>query len=251
MYKNYEVILIDFKRGVSFSEFGNNITVYYDYKEVIEIFKELLNETTNRLDKFRGAGVDNISDYNKQAGNYLSRKIVFIDELAELLKTKNKEISNILYESIETLTRISRAVGIHLIMGIQRVDSTIVSGQIKNNVSFRVCGRFVDKEPSIIMLGKYIANKLPNVKGRFIVKDESFYEVQSFYFEQSKRAEKPIEEYTNLVSDEMVEAILKGTYTGNSSPVIVQEKTEISSRIIEEEKQGDSFEFDFSEFGKK
>ena len=65
---------------------------------------------------------------------------------------------------------------------IQRPDSTIISGQIKNNVSYRVCGRFVDKELSRIMLGSDRANTLPNIKGRFIVKDNVLEEVQSFYF---------------------------------------------------------------------
>lgn len=67
-------------------------------------------------------------------------------------------------------------------MGIQRPDSTVISGQIKNNVSYRVCGRFVDNEPSRIMLGDSMASTLPNIKGRFIVKDDGLQEVQSFYF---------------------------------------------------------------------
>jgi len=118
--------------------------------------------------------------------NSQSNTGLFIDELAELLKIRDNVISNTLNDSIETLTRLSRAVGIHLIMGIQRPDSTIVSGQIKNNVSFRVCGRFVDSEPSRIMLGNDSARSLPNIKGRFIVKDDNMYEVQAFYFSAPK-----------------------------------------------------------------
>ena len=114
--------------------------------------------------------------------DYLPRKLIFIDELAELLKTRDKELSHVLNDSLETLTRLSRSAGVHLIMGIQRPDSTVISGQIKNNVSYRVCGRFVDKEPSRIMLSSDIASTLPNIKGRFIVKDNDFYEVQCFYF---------------------------------------------------------------------
>ena len=180
--KEYKVVLIDFKRGVSFAGFMDYIPVYYEYNDVIKILKDMVIETNNRLDKFRNAKVDNIKDYNRITGNHLHRKIIFIDELAELLKTRDKEISNILYDSIETLTRLSRATGIHLIMGLQRPDSTIINGQIKNNVSYRVCGRFVDREPSRIMLSNDMASMLPNIKGRFIVKDNDFHEIQSFYF---------------------------------------------------------------------
>ena len=180
--KDYEVVLIDFKRGVSFSAFSELLDIYYDYPSVIKVLQDMVNETNRRLDLFREKRVDNLSAYNISSGKSLKRKIIFIDELAELLRTRDKTLYNSLYDSLETLTRLSRAVGIHLIMGIQRPDSTIVSGQIKNNVSFRVCGRFVDKEPSRIMLGGDEASHLPNVKGRFIVKDDDMHEMQAFYY---------------------------------------------------------------------
>jgi len=197
--KGYDVILIDFKRGVSFSSFSDYVRVYYDYQETMQVLKEMVEETKRRLDLFRETKVDNLNDYNNFTTDYLDRKVIFIDELAELLKTRDKEISNILYDSIETLTRLSRAVGIHLIMGIQRPDSTIVNGQIKNNVSFRVCGHFVDKEPSRIMLGNDMASTLDNIKGRFIVKDGYLTEVQTFYYSDkytytSNRQNLPVRE---------------------------------------------------------
>lgn len=182
LIKEYDVILIDFKRGVSFSAFNDKVAIYYDYPEVVQVLKDMVSETSSRLDKFRNRSVDNIADYNRISGESLRRKIIFIDELAELLKTRDKETANALHDSIETLTRLSRATGIHLIMGIQRPDSTIINGQIKNNVSYRVCGRFVDREPSRIMLSSDAASLLSNIKGRFIIKDDDLYEVQSFYF---------------------------------------------------------------------
>ena len=201
LIKKYEVILIDFKRGVSFSSFKNSVAVYYEYKDVITVIKNMILETTRRLDKFRSAGVDNIKDYNRVMSDYLPRKLIFIDELAELLKTKDKELSHVLNDSLETLTCLSRSAGVHLIMGIQRPDSTVISGQIKNNVSYRVCGRFVDKEPSRIMLGSDIASTLPNIKGRFIVKDNDFYEVQCFYFSDEINLQ-PIQELEKVSQTE-------------------------------------------------
>ena len=182
LLKGYEVVLIDFKRGVSFSNFINDVNVYYEYTNVMEVLKNMVQETSKRLDLFREYKVDNLKDYNTISDKPLKRTIIFIDELAELLKVRDREISNILNDSLETLTRLSRAVGINLIMGIQRPDSTIVNGQIKNNVPYRVCGRFTDKEPSRIMLADDIASTLPNIKGRFIIKDDKLKEVQAFYF---------------------------------------------------------------------
>ena len=248
LVKDYEVSLIDFKRGVSFSSFSDMVTIYYDYADVIKVLKDAVAETNNRLDKFRNARVDNIKDYNRLGGDFLPRKIIFIDELAELLKTRDKETANILYDSIETLTRLSRAVGIHLIMGIQRPDSTIVSGQIKNNVSYRVCGRFVDKEPNRIMLSCDAASALPNVKGRFIIKDDNLYEVQSFYFNDRAfrdamtaaswdTAQRPhcIEDTKSLDPAEEI--------TGNNADTSNQPQQE-PSKVTE------PFEFDFSGISK-
>jgi len=187
LYKGFEVVLIDFKRGVSFQRFKNHVATYYEYDEVVKVLNNLVEETKNRLDKFRAVEVDNLPDYNASINNpdsRLKKKIIFIDELAELLKTREKTTATALNESIESLTRLSRSVGIHLIMAVQRPDATIISGQIKNNVSYRVCGRFVDKEPSQIMLGSNIANTLPNIKGRFIVKDDDIHEIQCFNFER-------------------------------------------------------------------
>lgn len=201
--KDFDVILIDFKRGVSFSDFDELVDIYFDYVPTAKILDDMVVETKKRLDLFREHRVDNIDDFNKVAHEYLARKIIFIDELAELLKIRDKAISNRLYDSIETLTRLSRAVGIHLIMGIQRPDSTIVSGQIKNNVSFRICGRFVDKEPSRIMLGCDSASRISNIKGRFIVKDNEMYEVQSFYYSSIDSYQlKPRHKIDGLAVDE-------------------------------------------------
>lgn len=230
LLKHYEVVLIDFKRGVSFSSFGNAVSIYYEYKDIILVIKEMILETTRRLDKFRNMGVDNINDYNRITADFLPRKVVFIDELAELLKTRDKELSHVLNDSLETLTRLSRAVGIHLIMGIQRPDSTVISGQIKNNVSYRICGRFVDKEPSRIMLGSDIASDLPNIKGRFIVKDNDFYEVQCFYFSHETKISNAQTDY--IVNGESKEDI-------NDTEPVQQTKPE--------EKPQPPFKFDFSD----
>jgi len=231
LHKGFEVLLIDFKRGVSFAEFDSEVAVYYEYKDVIKVMRDMVLETITRLDKFRAVKVDNLKDYNNTVGSSeaLKKKIVFIDELAELLKTRDREISNVLNDSIETLTRLSRAVGIHLIMSIQRPDSTITSGQIKNNVPFRVCGRFVDKEPSRIMLGNDSANSLPNIKGRFIVKDDEMHEIQGFYFRMpAKPKPKP----------EKVKQTKKATRKTASAPEPKQS--------AEQPTPADGFDFDFS-----
>lgn len=240
--KKYDVILIDFKRGVSFSAFKNELMIYYEYKNIIGVFTDLVTETKLRLDKFRELDVDNINDYNNISSKGLKRKIVFIDELAELLATRDKEISNILYDSIETLTRLSRAAGIHLIMGIQRPDSTIINGQIKSNVSYRISGRFPDKEPSRIMLGSEIASSLPNkMKGRVIVKDDSFHEVQCFRFYKARNTPTSVKEEAPPIESTQAHE----TEIEPDNVIIKEEPKSAPHKVIDK-----SSLFDFSEFRK-
>jgi len=249
LLKEYDVIVIDFKRGVSFSHFKEAVTVYYEYPAIIKVLQDLVKETNNRLDMFRETGVDNIGDYNKGSVDYLHRKIVVIDELAELIKTRDKESSGALNDSIETLTRLSRATGIHLIMGIQRPDSTIVNGQIKNNVPYRVCGRFVDREPSRIMLNSDEASTLPNIKGRFIVKDDSFHEIQAFYF-RGYKMEYPKKDHKK---DRPEEAGTNAETKSNSkaSPIRQVKKDVGLSEISKPKEPAGDFTFDFSDIREK
>lgn len=210
LVKDYDVELIDFKRGVSFSCFSDFVNISYTYETALNVIQAMVSETERRLDLFRQSKVDNIKGYNKSTNSKLKRKILFIDELAELLKTRDKEISKALYDGLETLTRLSRAVGIHLIMGIQRPDSTIVNGQIKNNVSYRLCGRFIDKEPSRIMLNNDMASELPNIKGRFIARDEELIEVQCFYYS---------DDYFRILDEERDNTIIEPEIKVANSPM--------------------------------
>lgn len=282
LVKRYHVVLIDFKRGVSFSSFSQSVSLCFEYEDAVKVLNDMVEETKKRLDLFRENGVDNLKDYNGLVPESLPRKIIFIDELAELLKIRDKEISNALYDSLETLTRLSRAAGIHLIMGVQRPDSTIVNGQIKNNVSFRICGRFVDKEPSRIMLGNDMASKLSNIKGRFIVKGDSMEEVQCFYYTdrplpqktywekyeeekleseidefiagltKAKESEKP-KQAVEMYTDEEILAQTKTLMFSlenlqkNQSPLQEVEKEEIKEENVSTKNLEESIVFDFSD----
>jgi S-DNA-T family DNA segregation ATPase FtsK/SpoIIIE len=114
----------------------------------------------------------------------LKRVIVVVDELAELLDAggvgkEEKAIIQAINKNLRTLARISRAAGVHLILGVQRPDASIINGQIKSNISFRICGRFSDPQPSIIVLGNSKATELPAIAGRFIADNQ---EIQAYYF---------------------------------------------------------------------
>lgn len=188
LIKNYEVKLIDFKRGVSFSCFSGLIDIVIELEQANKLFAELIKEVNNRLDLFVAENVQDIKSYNqkmrKTGGKDLKRIIVVVDELAELVDCggadkEEKAIIQTINKNLRTLARIARASGVHLLLGVQRPDSSIIDGQIKSNIPFRVCGKFADTQPSIIVLGNSRAIELPNIPGRFIADNQ---ELQAYYF---------------------------------------------------------------------
>lgn len=185
-----KVYMIDFKGGVEFGKqyecYGEVIT---DRKRALEVLTMLVNENSYRLQIFRDLEVKNLPEYNKKTGQHLCRIGVVCDEIAEMLDKKgvsreDKEIFEQLEGKISSLARLSRATGINLLLGVQRPDANVLTGQIKNNIPVRISGRFADKVASEIVLGNTDAVDLPDIKGRFLYKvGNETIEFQSYYFD--------------------------------------------------------------------
>lgn len=185
--------MIDFKGGVEFGKayekFGQVIT---EKEEALAILTMLTAENKRRLDLFRELEVKNLAEYNKKTKSNLCRVAVVIDELAELLdKTGVSKEDKVLLEGIEkelsTLARLSRATGINLLLGVQRPDAKVITGQIKTNVPVRICGRFADNSASEIVLSNTRAKDLQDIKGRFLIKvGADTEEFQAYYFDDEK-----------------------------------------------------------------
>lgn len=191
--QNARVYMIDFKGGVEFGldyeEFGEVIT---DRERAVEVLEMLVKENAARLALFRQLRVKNLPEYNQKTGNNLCRIGVLCDEIAEMLDkkgvpAKEREIYERMEGYISTLARLSRATGINLFLGVQRPDANILTGQIKNNIPVRVCGRFADKSASEIVLNTTAAVNLPDIKGRFLyLMGNELIEFQAYYFDDEK-----------------------------------------------------------------
>jgi S-DNA-T family DNA segregation ATPase FtsK/SpoIIIE len=195
--KKFNVNILDFKGGGDFSGIKHE-NKYSDFVEdnwgVIisehETARDLLfalkMEIESRAEDYEKAGVANIDEYNAlkpSHGRHIPWLLV-IDEAAEILDVnpKDKEEKTLysdINKTLRTLARKARSAGVHIVMGIIRPDSTVLDGQIKNNLQFRICGYFADSPASRIVLENDKATELPpNIKGRFIVGDE---ETQAYY----------------------------------------------------------------------
>lgn len=223
--KYCKTFMFDFKGGVEFSkqyeQYGEVVT---ERKRALEILTMLCEENDRRMKLFRDLGVKKLTEYNEKYNKNLIRIVIFCDEIAEMLdETGVSKEEKPVYEAIRgrlsTLARLSRASGINLILGTQRPDAKIITGQIKTNITLRVSGRFADKPTSEIVLGNSDAVRIPNIKGRFLIKNGiEMTEFQSYLFKDTMlRDDVPIPEGALLIEKEGNQ--LHNSYYDNSDPV--------------------------------
>lgn len=109
-------------------------------KKIVVIMEE-------RYEAFADAGVRNIKGFNdlvvshnanlKDEESPMTKMpyiVVIIDELADLMAIAGKEVEL----SIQRITQLARASGIHLIVATQRPSTDVITGIIKSNIPSRI-----------------------------------------------------------------------------------------------------------------
>lgn len=139
-----KMLLIDPKK-VEFTPFHDLphliAPVVSDAQHAAKALKTIVNMMENRYDVFAKVGVRNINAYNDKVlanpDEHLSimpKIVVIIDELADLMIVAGKEVE----ASIQRITQLARAAGIHLIVATQRPSTDVITGIIKANIPSRI-----------------------------------------------------------------------------------------------------------------
>lgn len=150
-----------------------------------------LDKVQSELKK-RGKLLDNKS-LTSTAETDLPDIIVAIDEVA-LLKKEKKIMS-----AIEDISAIGRALGVYLILSMQRPDADVLDGKLKNNLTVRLSYKQADKINSKIVLGESGAEKLTH-PGRGLLKIMDTRVIQSPYLDAT-RARKLLDPIRTRVDD--------------------------------------------------
>ena len=186
--KGAEVYIADFKGGVDFPKvWHQKCRMCFTEADLLYTLNQLVAVLEYRKGRLAETGCPNLDTYNEATGEDLPRLVFACDEVAEVLdKTgadaERKKLLAQIESKLATIARLGRAFGIHLILATQRPDATIIPGQIKNNLDFRVCGRAESVLSSIILDNGSAAEQIPkDARGRFITGDGTVF--QGFLFD--------------------------------------------------------------------
>ena len=165
--KGAKVHIADFKGGIDFCRPWREKCVFITDKHILSNdLDDIIRELEMRKQMLNNFDCANISELNQKQHTQLQRIIFACDEVAELLdKTgaskEDKELIAQIENKLSVIARQGRAFGIHLILATQRPDANILTGQIRNNIDFRVCGRADNVLSQIILDSTDAAEQIP------------------------------------------------------------------------------------------
>lgn len=169
--------------------------VVTDAKKASVALQRVVAMMDERYETFAETGVKKIEEYNEYVDKEKSKNpgcdlekmyylVVIIDELADLMIAASKEVES----SIQRITQLARAAGIHLLVATQRPSTNVITGVIKANIPSRIAfavASFVDSRTILDtsgaekLLGKGDMLFLPmgqntptRIQGCFITDDE-------------------------------------------------------------------------------
>lgn len=156
----WKIHLIDPKR-VGLMNY-KNIAESYDTKadEVVVRLSFLLQAMYNVYDDLEKFWKKDIYEANKNLKwkNKFESHFIFIDELASL--THDAEFWKEIMWQIWQLVNLWRAAGFHIILATQRPDIKVIPGNIKANISSRVCFSLATKVDSKVVIDEEWAEQL-------------------------------------------------------------------------------------------
>lgn len=141
---NVDLYCADLKRS-EFHLFRNiALDVVYDAPQLWIILLRIRKEMKKRGDLLNKEGVAHVDEL--PADIKPKYVVLAIDEVSLLKKHECMEI-------IEEISAIGRALGVFLILSMQRPDADVLDGKLKNNLTVRMAFRHADEINSRITLG--------------------------------------------------------------------------------------------------
>lgn len=170
--ENAELSLIDLKGGSAFHRFRHCEQVKYysrDPKEAEEVLKDIQFDMNKSFETVVNNGYEDV----KEAG-IKNRHFIIIDEAADLAEYGKA------MDIITDIARRGRSAGYYLIFCTQYPTTQVIPSQTKRNIIARLCYVVDTDIASRVVLDESGADKLPDIPGRGIYKNNvKRYVIQS------------------------------------------------------------------------
>lgn len=170
------LLLIDFKGGATFLDFGRSphvaavITNLAQEAPLVARMRDALaGETHRRQQLLRTAGnVASVADYERARRSGAELKplptlFIIVDEFSELL-SQHPDFADVFV----AIGRLGRSLGMHLLLASQRLDEGRLRG-LEAHLSYRLCLKTLSASESRAVLGTPDAYHLPNSPGAGIL----------------------------------------------------------------------------------
>ncbi len=224
LYRNspdeMKLVLVDPKR-VEFPVYSTLphllCPVIYDAQQTLVALKWLVGEMERRFTVLAAANSRDIGSYNskmeKKGEDKLPYIVLVIDELADLMSVKGKEIESY----IVRLAQMSRATGIHLILATQRPSVEVITGLIKANITTRIAlkvGSLIDSRTildssgaeKLLGKGDMLLLTKEHAKPRRIqspyISEQEIKKVTTFIISNEEEEVKPEKEFIETETEE-------------------------------------------------
>lgn len=165
------LVLIDLKGGLEFDFYSEIPHLHGKVVDTVPAVAATLADLESimheRFKKFKGIA-KRLEEYHaKRPNDRMPRILCVFDEVASIMDNGN--ITKQILASLRELTRMGRAVGIHIFLCTQRPDVKAIDGAIKANLAVRISGRMITSADSVTILGNSLAKDLAPIPGRMVM----------------------------------------------------------------------------------
>lgn len=181
--------------------------------EICNALKWIREEVASRFRMFKSMHIRNLTEYNAREGvKKLPRIVIIIDEASELMTDKTAR--NTLESTLNSLARIARAAGVHLLFATQNPVKEVITSEIQNNLPTKIAFAVGDYVHSMVIFKAKGAECLLGKGDMYIKKGTAMQRAQCAFIstEELEEAVQYIKENNHYTfNDAEIERILNGT----------------------------------------
>ena len=169
--KHLQLIVIDLKGGLEAVDFKEapNVKIVKKMNEAVDVLRLVDKEMSNRFNFLEANSLKSIVPERDKK----DRIIVAVDEASILYQNRSRydddyKIGLEARKLADSISKLSRAAAIHLILATQKLDKEVIPTSVSENISGRMAFRSPSLQGSMVVLGTKDAMDLPAIKGRGI-----------------------------------------------------------------------------------